>query len=52
MDFVARAMAGFCPVMMPRSFTAPSMSLASRAASPTPMLTETFTSAGICITLA
>ena len=34
-----------------RSRTAPSISLPSRAASPTPMFTTTFTTPGICITL-
>ena len=50
-DFLARATAGFCPVMVDRSRTAPSMSLASRAASPTPMFTTILVRPGICITL-
>ncbi|OOK84717.1 hypothetical protein BZL29_0007 [Mycobacterium kansasii] len=34
-----------------RSLTAPLISLASRAASPTPMLTTTLVTVGICMTL-
>src|SRR6478736_1229273 len=51
-DLVALRMIGFCPVIVARSRTAPSISFASRAASPTPMLTTTLTTPGICITLA
>ena len=51
-DFFARRITGFWPVIAARSRTAPSMSLASRAASPTPMLTTTFTTPGICMTFA
>ncbi len=50
MDLRARATAGFWPVITVRSLTAPSMSLASRAASPTPMLTTILVSAGTCMT--
>ena len=49
---VARATAGFWPVMRDRSRTAPSISFASRAASPTPMLTTILDRPGICMTLA
>src|ERR1700733_8355799 len=52
MDFLAFATAGFCPVIVARSLMAPSMSFASRAASPTPMFTTILVSPGICITLA
>ena len=45
-DFFARATAGFCPVMVDRSRTAPSISFASLAASPTPMFTTILISAG------
>ena len=38
--------------MAARSLTAPSISFASRAASPTPMFTTILVSPGICITLA
>src|SRR4051812_28997301 len=38
--------------MAVRSRTAPSISFASRVASPTPMLTTIFVSRGICMTLA
>ena len=51
MDLVARRTCGFWPVIVARSRTAPSISFASRAASPTPMLTTTFTTPGICMTL-
>jgi len=50
-DLRALATAGLWPVMMARSLTAPSISLASRAASPTPMLTTIFMIVGVCITL-
>src|SRR6185369_13845021 len=50
-DLVARRTSGFWPVIAVRSRTAPSISFASRAASPTPMLTTTFTTPGICMTL-
>ena len=51
-DFLARVTDGFWPVITDRSLTAPSMSLASLAASPTPMLTTILDSPGTCITLA
>src|SRR5690349_18278063 len=51
MDLRARCTSGFWPVIAVRSRTAPSISFASRAASPTPMLTTTFTTPGICMTL-
>ena len=52
MDLRALVTTGFWPVIAVRSRTAPSMSLASRAASPTPMLTTTLTTPGTCMTLA
>jgi hypothetical protein len=52
MDLRARVTTGFCPVIVVRSRTAPSISLESRAASPTPMLTMILVRPGICITLA
>ena len=51
MDLRARTTAGFWPVIAVRSRTAPSISLASRVASPTPMLTTILVSRGICMTL-
>ena len=51
-DFLARAIDGFWPVITDRSLTAPSMSLASLAASPTPMLTTILDRPGTCITFA
>jgi hypothetical protein len=39
-------------VIVVRSLTAPSMSLASRDASPTPMLTTAFSGLGTCMMLA
>ena len=51
MDLRAFVTAGFWPVIAVRSRMAPSISLESRAASPTPMLTTIFTSPGVCITL-
>jgi hypothetical protein len=48
-DLRARCTSGFCPVISVRSRTAPSMSLASRAAMPTPMLTTIFVNPGTCI---
>ena len=50
-DLVALRTCGFWPVMAVRSRSAPSMSLASLAASPTPMLTTTLTTPGTCIGL-
>ncbi len=50
-DLRARATAGFWPVISVRSLTAPSISLASLAASPTPMFTTILVSVGICMTL-
>ena len=50
-DFFARRTVGFCPVIWVRSRTAPSISFASRAASPTPMFTTTFVTRGTCMTL-
>ena len=52
MDLRARLTAGFWPVIRDRSLTAPSISFASLAASPTPMLTTIFFSAGTCMTFA
>ena len=46
MDLRAEVTCGFWPVMAVRSLTAPSMTLPSRAASPTPVLTTIFTSPG------
>ena len=43
---------GFWPVIRVRSRTAPSISLESRAATPTPMLTTILTRPGTCIGLA
>ena len=51
-DLRALVTVGRCPVIVARSRTAPSMSLESRAASPTPMFTTTFTTRGTCMTLA
>ncbi|COX11681.1 Uncharacterised protein [Mycobacterium tuberculosis] len=51
MDLRARRTSGFCPVISAKSLTAPLINLASRAASPTPMLTTTFVTVGICMTL-
>jgi hypothetical protein len=51
-DRLARRTCGFWPVIVAKSRIAPSISLASRAASPTPMLTTTFTTPGVCMTLA
>jgi hypothetical protein len=51
MDLRALVTAGFCPVIVARSRMAPSISLLSRAASPTPMLTVTLTTPGTCIGL-
>ena len=50
-DLRARCTSGFWPVIAVRSRTAPSISFASRAASPTPMLTTTLTTPGTCMTL-
>ena len=52
MDLRAFCTSGFWPVIAVRSRTAPSISFASRAASPTPMLTTTLTTPGTCMTLA
>ena len=52
MDLRALVTSGFWPVIAVRSLTAPSISLESRAASPTPMLTTILTMPGTCITLA
>ena len=51
-DLRALVTTGFWPVMAVRSRTAPSMSLLSLAASPTPMLTTTLTTPGTCMTFA
>ena len=51
-DLRALRISGFWPVISARSLTAPLISFASRAASPTPMLTTTLTTPGICMTLA
>ena len=50
-DLVARRTSGFWPVIVVKSRTAPSISLASRAASPTPMLTTILVRPGTCMTL-
>ena len=50
-DLRALVTCGFWPVMALRSLIAPSMSFESRAASPTPMLTTTLTSRGVCMVL-
>jgi len=50
-DVVALRSCGFWPVMAVRSRRAPSISLESLAASPTPMLTTTLTTPGICMGL-
>ncbi|CAM5705819.1 hypothetical protein SANTM175S_01396 [Streptomyces antimycoticus] len=50
MDLRALVTAGFWPVIVERSRMAPSISLESRAASPTPMLTTTLVRPGICMT--
>jgi hypothetical protein len=50
-DLRALVTRGFWPVIAVRSRTAPSISLESRAASPTPMLTTILVSAGTCMTL-
>ena len=52
MDFLARLITGFWPVMAVRSLMALSTSLESLAASPRPMLTTTLTTRGICMTFA
>ncbi len=49
---LARLISGFCPVMAETSSAALSRALASVSASPMPMLTTTFVSFGICMTLA
>src|SRR4051794_16101029 len=51
MDLRALVTMGFWPVISVRSRTAPSISLESLAASPTPMFTTTLTRRGICMTL-
>ena len=51
-DLRARVTEGFWPVIVVRSRTAPSISLESRAASPTPMLTTILVRLGTCMTLA
>jgi len=51
MDFLARRIAGFWPVMISRSATAASSSLMLCSASPTPMLTTTFCIRGTCMTV-
>ena len=48
-DLRALRISGFWPAMRVRSRTAPSISLESRAASPTPMFTTTLTTPGISI---
>ena len=50
MDLRAWVISGCWPVMARRSATAPSMALASVAASPTPMLTTIFSILGIWLT--
>ncbi len=50
MDLRARVTVGFWPVIAVRSLTAPSISLESRAASPTPMLTTILVRPGTCMT--
>src|SRR5687768_2675102 len=50
MDLRALVTCGFWPVMAVRSRRAPSMSLPSRAASPTPMLTTILVRPGTCMT--
>ena len=50
-DLRALVTCGFWPVIAARSRIAPSISLESRAASPTPMLTITLVTVGICMTL-
>src|SRR5450432_3136481 len=50
-DTFDRVTCGFCPVIVVRSRTAPSINFESRAASPTPMLTTTLVRPGICMTL-
>src|SRR5688572_24551525 len=52
MDLRALVTVGFWPVIAVRSLTAPSISLESRAASPTPMLTTILVSPGTCMMLA
>ena len=52
MDLRALVTCGFWPVIAARSRMAPSISLESRAASPTPMLTTIFVRPGTCMTLA
>ncbi|CNL33060.1 Uncharacterised protein [Mycobacterium tuberculosis] len=52
MDLRALVTIGFWPVILVRSSTAPSITLLSRAASPTPVFTTTLTRPGICMTLA
>src|SRR5271168_4945317 len=48
-DFLARVMIGFCPVIWPSSTAAVSSSLAFWLASPSPMLTVIFCSFGTAI---
>ena len=48
-DLRALVTAGRCPVIVARSRIAPSISLLSRAASPTPMLTVILTRPGTCM---
>ena len=52
MDLRALVTCGFWPVIAVRSRIAPSISLESRAASPTPMFTTILTRPGTCMTLA
>ena len=52
MDLRALVTDGFWPVIAVRSLMAPSISLESRAASPTPMLTTILTRPGTCMTFA
>jgi len=48
-DFFARVMIGFCPVICPSSNAATSSSLTFWLASPSPMLTTTLASLGTAI---
>ena len=48
-DFFARVVAGFCPVMRPSSSAPTSTSFALAVASPSPMLTTTFVILGTAI---
>ena len=50
-DFRARVTMGFCPEMAVMSATAASIFLLSPTASPTPMFSTIFSSAGTCIEL-